>query len=79
MTFLIFLFIGASILWLGGKATDDIPLIAASLSGLIMLIWGFAMAPLPFQLLVEVGLVGAAFSMCVRCCNCDNVPSQRSQ
>jgi hypothetical protein len=78
MTFLIFLLLGIGILWLGRRATDDIPLIGVSLSGIILLVWGFAIAPFSVQFLVELLLVGLAFSMCVRCCNCDDLASPRS-
>ncbi|WAL60051.1 hypothetical protein [Thermocoleostomius sinensis] len=78
MSFLIFLLLGIAILWLGRKATDDIPVIAVSLSSIILLIWSFAIAPASVQLLVELPLVGIAFSLCVQCCRCEDGSLPRS-
>jgi hypothetical protein len=66
-TYLIFLLIGLGIIWIGLKTGEEIVRIAAAIAGAILLIWGFALTPLPLQLLVEIVSVMAVFSVCVRC------------
>lgn len=70
MTYLIFLAIGFGTMWLSRRANDDIPVIGTALSGAICLIWGFAIAPLPFQMAIEILAVIAIFFSCMRFCNC---------
>jgi hypothetical protein len=66
-TYLIFLLIGLGIIWIGLRTGEEIVRIAAAIAGAILLIWGFALTPLPLQLLVEIVSVMAVFSVCVRC------------
>lgn len=50
--FLLMLF-GIGIVWLVTKIREEVYQIGLGLIGLIAIIWGFAIAPFPFQLLVE--------------------------
>ncbi|GAB4239200.1 MAG: hypothetical protein Kow00121_65950 [Elainellaceae cyanobacterium] len=74
MNYLIFVLAGIGIIWLNRKTTEDIPFIGSAVSGVILLIWGFAIAPPHFRILVELLLIGIAFSLCVRSCK---TPSER--
>jgi hypothetical protein len=65
--YLIFLLSGLGIIWIGLRTGEEIVRIAAAIAGAILLIWGFALTPLPLQLLVEIVSVMAVFSVCVRC------------
>ncbi|MBE9177940.1 hypothetical protein IQ268_04995 [Oculatella sp. LEGE 06141] len=67
MGYLLFLALGLGIVWFGWQTKEEVLRLAAAISGAIFLIWGFAITPLPFQLLVEVLAVIAVFSVCVRC------------
>lgn len=49
---------------------DDINRIAVMVTGAIFLVWGFALAPLPFQLLVEISILVPVSSICLRCLGC---------
>ncbi|HEY9657550.1 MAG TPA: hypothetical protein V6C65_03735 [Allocoleopsis sp.] len=68
MAYLAFLSIGFGIIWLSRKTKDEIVLITAAISAAIFLIWGFAIAPLPLQMLSEMAGIMSVFSICVRCC-----------
>lgn len=70
MTYLILLAIGFGTIGLSRRATDDIPVIGAVSMGAICLIWGFAIAPLPFQMTIEILAVIAIFFSCMGFCNC---------
>jgi sulfite exporter TauE/SafE len=49
---------------------DDINRIAVMVAGAIFLVWGFALAPLPFQLLVEISILVPVSTICLRCLGC---------
>jgi sulfite exporter TauE/SafE len=49
---------------------DDINRIAVMVAGAIFLVWGFALAPLPFQLLVEISILVPVSTICQRCLGC---------
>jgi hypothetical protein len=49
---------------------DDINRIAVMVAGTIFLVWGFALAPLPFQLLVEISILVPVSTICLRCLGC---------
>jgi hypothetical protein len=49
---------------------DDINRIAVMVAGAILLEWGFALAPLPFQLLIEIAILVPVSSICLRCLGC---------
>ncbi len=70
MSSLVLLLIGLGSFYLAFKAEDEINRITAMISGTIFLIWGLALAPLAFQLLIEIVSVLAAFSVCMRCLGC---------
>ncbi len=70
MSSLILLLIGLGILFLVFNTKDEIHRITAMISGTILLIWSLALAPLSFQLLIEIVSVLAAFSVCMRCLGC---------
>jgi hypothetical protein len=70
MTGFIFLIIGLGIFLLALNTKDEINRITSVVSGAICLIWGYALTPMHFQLLVEISLVIAAFSVCIRCLGC---------
>lgn len=67
--YLILLSTGLGITWIGLKTREEIYRIAAAVAGAVFLIWGFALAPSPFQILTEAIAVLAVFSICVRCLN----------
>ena len=67
MIYLLLLTTGLGIIWVGIKTQEDVYRLAAAVTGAICLVWGFALTPVPFQLLVEVLLVISTFSICVRC------------
>ncbi len=52
------------------RTKDDINRLAVMVAGAIVLVWGFALAPLPFQLLVEIGILVQVSSICLRCLGC---------
>ncbi|BAY41709.1 hypothetical protein NIES2111_61050 (plasmid) [Nostoc sp. NIES-2111] len=70
MSSLLLLLIGLGIFALAWNTQDEIHRITAMFSGTISLIWGLALAPLPFQLLIEIVSLLAAFSVCMRCLGC---------
>jgi hypothetical protein len=70
MSSLLLLLIGLGIFTLAWNTQDEIHRITAMFSGTISLIWGLALAPLPFQLLIEIVSLLAAFSVCMRCLGC---------
>jgi hypothetical protein len=39
-------------------------------AGSILLVWGFSLTPLPFQLLVECSILVPVFWICMRCLGC---------
>ncbi len=49
---------------------DDIFRIAVMVVGAIFLVWGFALAPLPFQLLLEISILVPISYICLRCLGC---------
>jgi sulfite exporter TauE/SafE len=49
---------------------DDINRIAVMVAGAIFMVWGFALAPLPFQLLVEISILVPVSTICLRCLGC---------
>lgn len=59
--------IGFGTLWLGLRFDDEVLLIVSALLGSVFVIWGLASAPLPLQLVVEVGCVIALSFVCMRC------------
>jgi hypothetical protein len=65
--YLVFLLAGLGIIGIGLRTGEEVVRIAAAIAGSILLIWGFALTPLPFQLLVEAISIMAVFSVCVRC------------
>jgi hypothetical protein len=70
MVGIVLLIIGLGIFFLGLNTKDEINRIAALVAGVIALVWGFALSPLSFQLLVEIVSVLAAFLVCMRCLGC---------
>lgn len=70
VTYLILLAIGLGLIWVGLRAKEEVLRITAVVSGAIFLIWGFALAPLQFQLLIAALVVVAVFATCMRCLEC---------
>jgi hypothetical protein len=70
MNSLLLLLIGLGIFTLAWNTQDEINRITAMTSGAISLIWGLALAPLAFQLVIEIVSLLAAFSVCMRCLGC---------
>ena len=70
MSSLILLLIGLGTFFLAFNTKDEISRLTAMISGTILLIWGLALAPLQFQLLIEIVSVLASFSICMRCLGC---------
>ncbi|WP_346289869.1 hypothetical protein [Sphaerothrix gracilis] len=67
MTYLILLALGFSLLMVSIRLKDEVFVIAATLTGLALLVWGFALTPSSLQLVVESLLVVVAFPVCIRC------------
>lgn len=70
MTSFIFLAVGLGAFGMALSTKDDINRIAVMVTGAIFLVWGFALAPLPFQLLVEISILVPVSSICLRCLGC---------
>ncbi|MBW4566345.1 MAG: hypothetical protein KME32_35895 [Mojavia pulchra JT2-VF2] len=70
MSYLFLLLIGFVTFFLARNTQDEINRITAMISGSISLIWGLALAPLHFQLFIEIVSLLAAFSVCMRCLGC---------
>ncbi|NJR60134.1 MAG: hypothetical protein HC769_15630 [Cyanobacteria bacterium CRU_2_1] len=66
MAFLVFLAIGLGMIGMSQKASDDVSMVAGITIGILLMVWGFAIAPLPFQLAVEIFAVLAASSLYTR-------------
>ncbi len=66
-TYLILLVIGLGIIWVGLQTKEEVLRLAAAVIGAIFLIWGFALTPLQFQLLIAALVVVAVFPICMRC------------
>ena len=69
VTYLILLAAGLGIIWLGLKTKDEVYRLTATVSGAFCLVWGFALTPLPLQLLIGSLIVVAVFPICLRCLN----------
>ncbi|WP_276751397.1 hypothetical protein [Chlorogloeopsis fritschii] len=67
---LVLLLIGLGTFWLALSTKDEINRVAAVVAGTISLIWGFTLAPLQLQLLIEIVSVLATFFVCMRCLGC---------
>jgi hypothetical protein len=70
MAFLVFLAIGLVMIGLSRKTKEDIPVIATAVGGAVCLIWGFAIAPLSFQMAIEIVGIVAIFLSCMGYCDC---------
>ncbi|WP_375515691.1 hypothetical protein [uncultured Nostoc sp.] len=70
MSSLVLLLIGLGTFFFALRTKEEIHRIAAMATGTIIMVWGFALAPLSFQLLFEIISVLAAFSVCMRCLGC---------
>jgi 4-hydroxybenzoate polyprenyltransferase len=70
MSSLFLLLIGLGISFLAWRTKDEINRITAMAAGTISLVWGFALAPVSFQLGFEIISVLAAFFVCMRCLGC---------
>lgn len=56
--YLFLLVISLGLIWAGLRTTEEVHRLALTSTGLISLVWGFALTPEPIQLSVEVLLVG---------------------
>lgn len=70
MTGLTLLTVGLGTFAMALSTKDDINRIALMVTGAIFLVWGFALALLPFQLLVEISILVPVSSICLRCLGC---------
>ena len=70
MTGLVLLVVGLGAFRIALSTKDDINRIAVMVAGAIFLVWGFALAPLPFQLLVEISILIPIAVICLRCLGC---------
>lgn len=59
--------IGFGAFWLARQLRDEIFLLVTLLLGVGFVIWGLMSAPLPLQLLIEIGSILALFSVCLGC------------
>lgn len=67
VTYLVLLAVGLVVIWFGLKTKDDVLMVGAAFTGALLLIWGFALTPSQFQLIVEVLIVVAVFPICLKC------------
>lgn len=67
MTYLIFWAIALVIFGVGLRSREEVIQIVAALVGTVAAVWGLAIAPMALQLLIEVSVILAVFSICVRC------------
>ncbi|MEH2109192.1 hypothetical protein [Nostoc sp.] len=70
MSSFVLLLLGLGIFLFAWTSKDEIHRIAAMLTGIIALIWGFSLAPFSFQLVFEIISVVATFFVCMRCLGC---------
>jgi membrane protein YdbS with pleckstrin-like domain len=69
LNYLLMLAIGIGIIWFGWHTKEEVIRLASAICGAIVLVWGFALTPLPLQLFAESMAVLAVFSICIRCWN----------
>ncbi|AFZ31686.1 hypothetical protein Glo7428_3200 [Gloeocapsa sp. PCC 7428] len=67
LTHLVFLAIGLGLVWVSIKFKDDVYRLATAISGAILIVWGFALTPLQFQLPIEALVLILVFPICLRC------------
>jgi hypothetical protein len=67
MTYLLLLASGVVCLSIGWTTSEEIYRIAALVAGALFCLWGTAIAPPILQILLEILLVIAVFSICIRC------------
>lgn len=67
MTYLFLLTIGLGVVWGGIRIKDEVYRLTAAIAGAILLVWGLALTPTPFQIIAEVIAIFSIFSICVRC------------
>ncbi|MEM9927967.1 MAG: hypothetical protein AAF915_30325 [Cyanobacteria bacterium P01_D01_bin.50] len=67
MTYLLFLIVGLSIIWLALKIKEEVFRISAAIIGSLITIWSFSLSPTPFQVAIEFAGVISVFSFCMRC------------
>ncbi|MBD0346635.1 MAG: hypothetical protein ICV63_17775 [Coleofasciculus sp. Co-bin14] len=70
MTGFVLLAVGLGTFAIALSTKDDIYRIAVMVAGAIVLVWGFALTPLPFQLLVEISILVPISTICLRCLGC---------
>jgi hypothetical protein len=70
MAGLVLLAVGLGIFGMALSTKDDVNRIAVMVAGAIILVWGFALAPLPFQLLIEISILVPVSTICLRCLGC---------
>ena len=67
---LIFLSLGLMTFGMALSTKEEVNRIATMVAGSILLVWGFSLTPLPFQLLVECSILVPVFCICMRCLGC---------
>jgi hypothetical protein len=70
MTGFVLLAVGLGTFAMALITKDEINRIAVMVAGAIFLVWGFALTPLPFQLLVEISILVPVSFICLRCLGC---------
>ena len=70
MAYLLLLIAGLVIIFVGVIVKEEVYRLSAAITGAFTLVWGFALTPTPFQILVEVIIFASVFSICVRCWEC---------
>ena len=58
---------GLALIWIGIRFKEEELLIAATLAGLFLLVWGFVLTPAHWQVTMEILVVVLLFPVCVRC------------
>ncbi|MGB3650815.1 MAG: hypothetical protein WBA41_06325 [Rivularia sp. (in: cyanobacteria)] len=71
MTYILFLAIGFTIIWLAIKIKEEVIRISTVIAGTLITVWGFSLSPTPFQIAIELAGVVSVFSFCVQCWNKD--------
>lgn len=59
--------IGFSVFWIGVRLDEEVLLIVAAIVGSAFILWGLVSAPMAIQLVIEISLIVALFSVCMTC------------
>ncbi|MEM7554792.1 MAG: hypothetical protein AAF378_11950 [Cyanobacteria bacterium P01_A01_bin.84] len=70
MSYIFILALGLAIIWAAMKIEEEVYGISAVIMGTLIIVWGFALSPMSFQIVAEVIGLLSVFSFCMRCWGC---------